>query len=182
MRNVASVRENALMPEPSSPAFTIRPVRESEHASLGEITVRAYLEGGFLHGPDDYYAAHLRDVAARAATAEVLVAADAERLLGGVTLVLAGGPMANMAGPGEAEIRMLAVDPLGHRKGIGSALVAHCVERARAEAGVKRIVLCSQQEMTTAHRIYERFGFERAPQLDWRPMPDVLLWGFSLEL
>lgn len=164
-----------------TPDFQIRPVRAEEHAALGDLTVASYLEGGFLIGGlDDPYTPHLRDVAHRAASAQVLVAAGENGLLGGVTLAFHGSPMCELGGPGDAEIRMLAVDPAAHGRGVGSALAAACVERARAESGTKRIVLCSQQTMTTAHRLYRRLGFERAPELDWCPLPDVRLWGFVL--
>jgi len=181
----------------SDSAFQIRPVLASEHDALGELTVRSYLEGGFLiGGMDDDYAPHLRDVAHRAASAHVLVAVDDRAkaatgpdsdsggpgLLGGVTIAFHGSPLAELGGPGEAEIRMLAVDPAAHGRGVGSALAAACVERARAEPGTKRVVLCSQETMTTAHRIYARLGFERAPELDWSPMPGVDLWAFGLDL
>jgi ribosomal protein S18 acetylase RimI-like enzyme len=163
--------------------FQIRTVRAEEHAALGELTVRSYLDGGFLIGGlDDPYTPHLRDVAHRAASAQVLVAVDRNRLLGGVTLAFHDSPMCELGGPGDAEIRMLAVDPAAHGRGVGSALAAACVERARAESGTKRVVLCSQQSMTTAHRVYRRLGFERAPELDWYPLPEVLLWGFALGL
>jgi hypothetical protein len=38
--------------------------------------------------------------------------------------------------------------------------------------------------MTTAHRLYQRLGFQRQPDRDWRPVPgvDVTALGFSLEL
>ena len=168
---------------PSETALQIRPVLAVEHEALGELTVRSYLDGGFLIGGlDDDYAPHLRDVAQRAASAHVLVAVDGERLLGGVTLAFPGSPLCDLGGPGEAEIRMLAVDPGAHGRGVGSALAAACIERARAEPGIKRVVLCSQQSMRTAHRIYARLGFGRAPALDWSPLPGVDLWAFGLEL
>jgi ribosomal protein S18 acetylase RimI-like enzyme len=166
-----------------TPDIQIRPVRAEEHAALGDLTVHSYLDGGFLLGGlDDPYTPHLRDVAHRAASAQVLVAVDRNRLLGGVTLAFHDSPMCELGGPGDAEIRMLAVDPAAHGRGVGSALAAACVERARAESGTKRVVLCSQQSMTTAHRVYGRLGFERAPELDWYPLPEVLLWGFALGL
>ncbi|MFG3340450.1 GNAT family N-acetyltransferase [Glycomyces sp. NPDC048151] len=163
--------------------FQIRPVRTGEHAALGDLTVDSYLRGGFLlDGLDDTYADRLRDVPHRAASARVLVAADGEALLGGVTLAFHGSPMCELGGPGDAEIRMLAVAPAAHGRGVGSALAAACVEAARAEAGTKRVVLCSQEAMTTAHRIYGRLGFARAHDLDWSPVPGVDLWAFALEL
>ncbi|MFB9659879.1 GNAT family N-acetyltransferase [Glycomyces mayteni] len=166
----------------SDSAIQIREVLPSEHAALGDLTVDSYLKGGFLIGGlDDEYTPHLRDVAHRAARATVLVAVDGERLLGGVTIAFPGSPLMELGGDGDAEIRMLAVDPDAHGRGAGSALAAACVERAKA-AGTKRIVLCSQQEMTTAHRIYRRLGFEREPALDWEPLPGVMLWAFALRL
>jgi ribosomal protein S18 acetylase RimI-like enzyme len=184
-------RQNPLV---TSSDFQIRPVLPAEHDALGELSVRSYLHGDLLIGGlDDPYAPNLRDVAVRAAAATVLVAVEegaveaganesGPALLGGVTLAFHGSPMAQLAGPGEAEVRMLAVDPASQGRGVGSALAAACVERARAESGTKRVVLCSQQAMTTAHRVYARLGFERAPDLDWYPLPEVRLWGFRLEL
>lgn len=169
------------MQEVSSPAFEIRPVGEHEHTALGDLTVDAYLRDGFLQGPDDPYAGFLRDVGSRARNTEVLVAVDGARVLGGVALTPPGSPMSEIAGVGEAEIRSLAVAPAGRMRGVGTALAAACVERARA-IGAERVVLCSRQDMKAAHRIYERLGFERAPRLDWRPLPDVLLWGYLLDL
>lgn len=166
-------------------SFHIRPILPAEHDALGEVSIRSYLQGGLLLGGlADPYTPDLRDVALRAAAAHVLVAADGESgaILGGVTLAFHGSAMAQLAGPGEAEIRMLAVDPTAQGRGVGSALAAACVERARAADGTKRVVLCSQQAMTTAHRVYARLGFERAPDLDWYPLPDVRLWGFRLDL
>jgi ribosomal protein S18 acetylase RimI-like enzyme len=162
----------------------IRPVLPSEHAALGELTFRSYLDGGFLlGGVEDAYAPELRDVPRRAAAALVLAAVDAGPAeLGGVTLAFPGSPLAELGGPGDAEIRMLAVDPGAHGRGIGSALAAACVERARDEPGIKRVVLCSQPSMRAAHRIYARLGFERTPDLDWSPLPGVDLWAFGLDL
>ncbi|MDA1360387.1 GNAT family N-acetyltransferase [Glycomyces luteolus] len=168
--------------------FQIRPITPAEHDALGEVSIRSYLEGGLLlKGLDDPYAPNLRDVALRAASSTVLVAAD-ERggedgaLLGGVTLAFHGSPMAQLAGPGEAEIRMLAVEPAAQGRGVGSALAAACVEQARADPGTKSVVLCALQDLANAHRVYTRLGFARATDLDWSPVPDVLLWGFRLDL
>jgi hypothetical protein len=36
--------------------------------------------------------------------------------------------------------------------------------------------------MTAAHRLYEDLGFVRAPELDMRPVPHILLIGFTLDL
>ncbi|HSX99735.1 MAG TPA: GNAT family N-acetyltransferase, partial [Streptomyces sp.] len=96
------------------------------------------------------------------------------QVLGGVTFVPAGGPMADIAREGEAEIRMLAVAPQARGRGAGEALVRACVERARTVEGCVRVVLSTQRSMHAAHRIYERLGFTRTPERDWNPLPEVL--------
>lgn len=154
--------------------ITIRQAAPDDYATLGEITAQAYLGDGPLDfGESDQYLGELRDVAKRAAAAEVLVAVEAGRVLGGVTFVPAGGPMADIARAGEAEIRMLAVAPEARGRGAGEALVRACVERARALDGCVRVVLSTQWTMHAAHRIYERLGFARTPERDWNPLSDL---------
>ncbi|MET9389643.1 GNAT family N-acetyltransferase [Streptomyces sp. NPDC006624] len=152
----------------------IRPAEPADYEELGDITARAYLRDGLLdYGEDDAYLHVLRDVAARAAAADVLVAVRDGRVLGGVTFVPAGGPMADLARPGEAEIRMLAVAHAARGQGTGEALVRSCLDRARATPGCRSVVLSTQRTMHTAHRIYERLGFTRTPERDWQPVPEL---------
>jgi GNAT superfamily N-acetyltransferase len=165
---------------------TIRQVEPGEYEALGEITAQAYLQDGLLDfGESDAYLGELRNVAKRAAAAEVLVAVEKGRLLGGVTFVPSGGPMADIARSGEAEIRMLAVARDARGRGVGEALVRACVDRARATEGCVRIVLSTQRTMHSAHRIYERAGFVRTPERDWNPVPaldDITLLTYELTL
>jgi ribosomal protein S18 acetylase RimI-like enzyme len=166
--------------------IAIRPARAGEYGILGEITAQAYLRDGLLDfGESDEYLGELRDVAGRAAAAEVLVAVADGKVLGGVTFVRSGGPMADIAGPGEAEMRMLAVAHPARGRGAGEALVRACVERARATEGCVRLVLSTQRTMHSAHRIYERLGFVRTPERDWNPVPyldDIFLLTYALTL
>jgi predicted N-acetyltransferase YhbS len=64
---------------------------------------------------------------------------------------------------------------------VGEELVRACIERARGD-GRGRLVLHSTPSMTTAHRLYERLGFRRAPGRDFAPVPAVPLLGFELDL
>ncbi|MEW2633086.1 GNAT family N-acetyltransferase [Streptomyces sp. NPDC048389] len=164
--------------------ITIRRIEPEEHVALGRLTAHAYLDGGLLDlGEDDPYLEVLRDVASRDAHAEVHVAVDERNtLLGGVTFVPAAGPFADIAGPGEAEFRMLAVDAGARGRGAGEALVRTCVERARAVPGCVRLVLSTQPMMYAAHRLYDRLGFVRTPERDWSPIPAVPLLTYALEL
>ncbi|GAA2631337.1 GNAT family N-acetyltransferase [Streptomyces vastus] len=166
--------------------IAIRRAAPEEYETLGEITAQAYLGDGLLDfGESDEYLGELRDVGKRAAAAVVLVAVEHDRVLGGVTFVPSGGPMADIAEPGEAEIRMLAVAPEARGRGVGEALVRACTDRARATEGCVRIVLSTQRTMHSAHRIYERLGFTRTPERDWNPIPhldDIRLLTYELEL
>ena len=102
-------------------------------------------------------------------------------MLGTVTFVPDGGPLGEIAGPGEAEFRMLAVDPAAHGRGVGTALLQRVLDdsRGRAAAGV---VCSSLPEMRAAHRIYRRLGFRREPDRDWSPVPGVDLLAFAIAL
>ncbi|MEU5619918.1 N-acetyltransferase [Streptomyces sp. NPDC047802] len=163
---------------------TIRPVRAEEYEALGEITAQAYLGDGLLDfGTGDPYLEQLRAVGRRAAEALVLAAVDAGgELVGGVTYVAPGSPWADVAGPDEAEFRMLAVSGKARGRGAGEALVRACVDRARAAGGLSGIVLSTQSSMEAAHRIYRRLGFVRTPERDWSPLPGFTLLTFRLPL
>lgn len=164
----------------------IRAADPSEYATLGEITAQAYLLDGLLtFGESDWYLGELRDVAKRAAAADVLVATLGGEPVGTVTYVSpSGGLMAERARPGEAEIRMLAVAQAARGRGAGEALVRACVDRARATENCTGMVLSTQPVMYAAHRIYERLGFTRAPERDWKPIPgdDFTLVTYELTL
>lgn len=147
---------------------------------VGELTVRAYQADGFVPDGSDYDV-RLRDARRRDTEAELLVAVDGEEVLGTVTFAMPGTPYAEISQPGEAEFRMLAVDPAARRRGVARALVDACLGRAR-DRGVQTMVLCSAAEMRAAHRLYESFGFRRLPDRDWSPVPGVQLLAFELPL
>jgi ribosomal protein S18 acetylase RimI-like enzyme len=164
--------------------IAVRAARPHEYDEIGEITARAYLDDGLLDGGGrDPYLAVLRDAAARAARAELLVAADADdQVLGTVTYAPPGSPLQDIAVPGEAEFRMLAVAHRGRGRGAGQALVRACIARAEAEEGVVRLVMSTQPAMRAAHRTYERLGFLRTPERDWDPVPGLTLLTYERAL
>jgi ribosomal protein S18 acetylase RimI-like enzyme len=164
--------------------LVVRPALPPEYDYVGRLTVAAYeADGQLVTG--NRYGRVLADVAARAqATAtEVLVAVDeaSGQVLGGVTFVRPGSPYAELSGPGEAEFRMLAVDPAAQRRGAGEALVRACVDRA-VGLGCTAVVICTRDFSAPAHRLYARFGFARTPERDWSPQPGVDLLALRLDL
>lgn len=146
---------------------------------LAEITAAAYLQGGHLRGADDPYLDNLRDVALRRAQATVMVAEIDGAAAGSVTVADQHSALAEYVRPGEAEIRMLSVDPTVTGRGVGSALLAAAIERAR-NGGADRIVLHTLDSMTTAHRMYDRAGFVREPEFDDEILPGLWLRAYAL--
>lgn len=164
-------------------SLLVRPVKPAEHAAVAQLTVAAYEADGQLKG-ENGYAAVLADVPARVAHGEVLVAVDVgtDAVLGSVLFVLPGTRYAELSGAGEAEFRMLAVDPAVQGRGVGAALVEACVARA-TELGCSALVICIRDGLAaSAQRLYQRRGFTRAPELDWSPVAGVLLRGLRLPL
>lgn len=159
----------------------IRPPRPEEYAAAGEVTVRAYDVDGHL-ARDVGYDAELRDVARRVELAEVLVAVgEAGDVLGCVTIVQPGSAYAEISRPGELEFRMLAVAPSARGRGVGEALTRAVLDRART-LGLRRVVLSSLDGMRSAHRLYERLGFTRLPERDWRPFPHISLVAYRIDV
>jgi ribosomal protein S18 acetylase RimI-like enzyme len=164
----------------------VRRATTEDFDRVAALTVDAYASDGQL-AVEVGYDRMLADVPARAAAAEVLVAEIDEgagrrrNIVGTVAFVLPGSPYAELCGPGEAEFRMLAVDPKAQRRGVGAALVRACVARAH-DVGARAIVICTRDFTVTAHRLYERLGFVRTPERDWTPLPGVDLLAFRLDL
>jgi len=161
----------------------VRPVQPEEYEQVGQLVVAAYraIPGGHLSSD---YALELANVERRAREAEVMVAVDGqgEAPLGCVTFVPdASSPYAELLEGGEAGIRMLAVDPGAQRRGTGRALLAACIGRAR-ELRCTALILHTTPWMTSAHRLYEASGFERLPDRDWAPVPEVSLMAYRMLL
>lgn len=160
-------------------AIVVNAATDDQYRDIASVSVRAYLPSGL---PSDHpYFARLRDVAVRAEEAEVWVATEHGRVLGSLTWCPPGSAWREIGQPGEAEFRMLAVDPPEQGRGVGRALVQAVIDRARAD-GDTAVVLSSATWMHAAHHLYERMGFARTPELDWSPGPGVELITYRLAL
>jgi ribosomal protein S18 acetylase RimI-like enzyme len=157
----------------------IRDARPDEFDEVGDVRLAAYVADGYL-SPQSTYAPMLRALGADGRSL-VLVAVRDGRILG--TVMLQGGPAPaeTVAGPGEAEIRALAVVPEVRGSGLGRALLTSVIDRAAAD-GVRRLVLLTQPDMKAAHHLYETAGFTRLPERDWSPEPGVTLLAYALDL
>nr|WP_246324036.1 GNAT family N-acetyltransferase [Petropleomorpha daqingensis] len=156
----------------------VEPATPADFGRIAELTAGVYRDEGLA--PEEFQR-ELRDVAGRAARAELLVARDGEAVVGSVALVLDGDFREISDSDDEAAFRMLVVDRGVRGRGVGELLVRDCLDRARA-AGKRRMVLSTDPSMRAAHRLYERLGFTRLPERDWSPLPGVNLMAYSLEL
>jgi len=159
----------------------VREATPAEWAAAGRITVAAYLADNHIDSHTGGYADELVNAAARAEEAELLVAVAGAEVLGTVTIVRPDTPWAEVSREGELEFRMLAVAPAARGKGIGDRLVQAVIAHAK-DVGAHHLVLSSSEHMTKAHRLYARHGFERLPERDWQPLPNLTAHAYILAL
>jgi ribosomal protein S18 acetylase RimI-like enzyme len=159
--------------------MVIREALAGEMGAVGALRVGAYQAQGLLALNPPYASA----LAALGADGHgtVLVADGGGDLAGTVMLEPwhAGSEVAR--GPGEAEVRALAVAPAAQGQGTGRALVREVISRAAA-AGFTSLLLSTQPQMRAAQALYASAGFARRPDLDWSPVPGLALLAFALPL
>jgi ribosomal protein S18 acetylase RimI-like enzyme len=149
--------------------YLIRNASEADYPAVNRLCVEAYREFAPEVGAANWQL--MRESLSRAAdlsgVGELLLAAEADELLGVVVYV----PPGNSDGitiPAEwATIRMLAVSPESRGRGIGKALTQACINRARRD-GAQAIGLTTGAMMRIALPMYERMGFYKEAELGTR--------------
>jgi GNAT superfamily N-acetyltransferase len=165
------------------PQITVRPAVPADFEEIALITRDSYLAAGYFDNADHPYMQQIQDVATRAAEATVWVAERAGRVVGSVTLAVAGEPYADIARDDELEFRMLVVDPAVQRSGAGRTMVEAIIEHAKSLEGISGIALTTGMTWESAHGLYRKTGFRRAPQRDWFvPGTDIKLLVFRLDV
>ena len=181
----ASRCDYASMPRPTSRIGTERDL-EAARAVLAA----AYGEYEPAFSPETWkrYLADILDLEGRAAESELIVAELDGRLVGCVSYFPPGAKASYPSDafsehwpPDWAAFRLLAVDPSARGSGVGRHLTDVCIERARS-AKAPVLGLHTTEPMMVARAMYERMGFERAPQYDFRPGPEVLVEAYRLVL
>ena len=163
----------------------VRDARPEDRGAILEVTLAAYQE--YAARMQSFWEAYRRNIVASVTdvgSAEQLVAARDGAIVGTVLLypprrmALPGGGSLDMPWP---EVRLLAVAPAARGQAVGAALMQECVGRVR-RAGGRVLSLHTTDVMQTARRMYERMGFVRTPEIDFRPTPDTTVLGFRLDL
>jgi ribosomal protein S18 acetylase RimI-like enzyme len=149
--------------------ITVGPDQTMRLAEIGELTALAYLADGLVDAAHPYVP-ELRNAKARAEHALLLMMADGDdgqgAAVGTITVVPSGSPFSEFNNEGEYELRMLAVSPLARGRGIGEELALFGLDTAKAD-GATRVTISTMESMNAAHRLYEKLGFVREPDLDW---------------
>lgn len=153
--------------DPEAVGVHVRSMRPDDAPEVGRLTLASYDTYGFIGGA---YREELGDPAQRLGGATAVLVAELDgRVVGTVTYVLPGDEQweGRPTPAGDCGFRVLAVDPSAEGRGVGRHLVAHCIERARAD-GRHRLVITTMAWMSRAHALYGRLGFERRADLDIR--------------
>lgn len=152
--------------------FCIREAGAEELAEIENLVQEAYREFKPLF-PEKVWAAWMENIGqtVRDTSGILLVAEHQGRLAGAVKFF----PEADRSGmghwpPGAAAIRILAVSPAARGRGLGTLLSRECLRLAR-ERKIPTIFLCTGEFMHAARHIYEKLGFQRAPEFDPHPGP-----------
>jgi GNAT superfamily N-acetyltransferase len=165
-------------------ALRIRDAQGSDGSAIEALTLSAYHEYAPLM-PSLWNAYRENIVATLAAPepATQIVAERGSRIVGAALLYPAatGGDEGATFPRPYPEVRLLAVAPAARGKGIGEALMRECIKRAR-RSGAMTLALHTTDLMRAAMRLYTRMGFQREPELDFHPRPDVTVKGYVLDL
>ena len=152
------------MTAPPSPSVTVRPATLDDVDAVVAMLAEVAGEGRWIatEAPVDVDRRRRRMVEdIEREDAVVLVAEAGGQPVGELVLHLAGYGVADlgMAGYGVADLGM-AVAAAWRGRGIGSALLAEAIDRAR-KAGAHKVALQVWPHNIAAIALYERFGFQR---------------------
>ncbi len=169
-------------------SFRLRDATAADQNTIQSLTLAAYEEYAAIMHPLhwQFYRQSILATLADVRPAEQIVAEQGGAIVGTVLLYPTDAVFSAPDGSSEVtltwpEIRLLAVLPEARGQGVGGALVRECIRRARA-TGATAITLHTTDMMQAAMRMYENMGFGRAPELDSRPVPEVLIKGYRFKL
>ncbi|WP_422359769.1 GNAT family N-acetyltransferase [Reichenbachiella sp.] len=169
--------------------FKIRDAKNNEFEVIGQLMVRVYAQLNGFPSPKEqpkYYKmlSTIGKVTEQTDT-RLLVAVSKEGEIGGAVVYF--GNMKNYGSGGTATLeenasgfRLLAVDAKWRGQGLGRLLISACIDLAR-DSKKGHLVIHSTKAMQIAWNMYEKIGFKRALDLDFK-QGDLPVFGFRLLL
>jgi len=138
------------------PTITIRPIAPGDNAALARAIRDTLAEFGAAKPGTAYYdeaTDHLYELFSQTPRSAYFAAEVNGEVLGG------GGIFPTQGLPADTvELVKLYLRPAARGRGVGKALIDHCLQAARAD-GYARVYLETTQELTQAIPLYERLGF-----------------------
>ncbi|GCE29627.1 hypothetical protein KDA_51110 [Dictyobacter alpinus] len=161
--------------------FSLRNARDDERGIIQDLTLAVYAQYQAVMPPAFWtvYRHNLIATLNGEGNFERIVAEQNGSIIGSVLLYPPESDPYTHATSGVSypEVRLLAVLPQARGQGIGTALMKECERRAR-EAGAQAIGLHTAEIMQDAIRMYERLGYVRSPETDFRPGEGVTVLGY----
>jgi predicted transcriptional regulator YdeE/ribosomal protein S18 acetylase RimI-like enzyme len=171
------------------PNFLIRNAKPEEFESVGKLMIQVYSElDGFPKQSEqpDYYKmlANAGELTNKPET-ELLVAVSSDNKIAGCVVYFGDMKYYGSGGIATRELnasgfRLLAVDPLARGHGIGKLLTDECIKKA-TEKKQSQVIIHTTLAMQTAWKMYEKIGFKRSADLDFR-QGELQVFGFRLFL
>ena len=169
-------------------ACTVDIAKPHQYKRIGELMVRVYSQLAGFPNPDEqpaYYdmLANIGNLAGLPKT-KLLVATTPEGKIVGAVVYFGDMKYYGSGGSATHEInaagfRLLAVDHHHRGQGIGRLLTSTCIEAAKKE-GQEQVIIHSTKAMQVAWKMYEKMGFERSPDLDFK-QESLPVYGFRLK-
>lgn len=169
--------------------YTIRNARPDEFVEIGQLMVQVYsqLEGFPKPNEQPAYYKMLANIGAltQKPGVELLVAVSQDGKIAGGVVYFSDMQYYGSGGTATHEkkasgFRLLAVDPAARGQGIGKLLSKECISKARV-LQQDHVVIHSTRAMQVAWKMYEKLGFERAEDLDFK-QEKLPVFGFRLKL
>ncbi len=161
----------------------VRDARTGELDQVASLMGYAYREYQAHFPPDTWerYAANIMDVRSRLKVSELIVAEQSGSVAGAVTLYPNVVNAEQEWPTGWAGVRLLAVHPNARGQGIGRVLMDECLRRSRRRRSAA-VGLHTSDIMRVARGLYERMGFVRVPEFDFRTGSNWNVMAYRLDL
>jgi len=164
----------------------IRAARAGDREAIQKIPLSAFEEyAEVMPAHWEGYRESILTTLADVTPAEQIIAEQDGVIVGTVLLYPAGTTISTDEDPPVIrewpEARLLAVARAARARGIGTALMQECIRRAR-KMGAPFLSLHTTDAMRAAMHIYERMGFQRAPELDFFVAEDLIVKGYLFRI
>ncbi len=167
----------------------IRKAEPDEFTEIGQLMVKVYSQLEGFPQPDEqpeYYKllANVGQLTEKPKTEILVTVNEDNKILGAVVYF---GEMEHYGSGGiatqeknAAGFRLLAVDGAARGLGLGKLLTQACIDKAKSE-NLTQLIIHTTETMRTAWKMYEKFGFKRSEDLDFK-QGELSVSGFRLLL